>query len=80
MSDPVAEPVRIVKPYDADYPLPMLMVDNYEKYSIIKVGETYCIPLFQVIDQIAKVKSDYTIRNGIKYCSNCGAELGVAEK
>ena len=76
MKGPIEELVAIIEPSDKEYPLIMRTVKNYEQYSIIKIGDTYCVPLFQVIDAISEVKSDITIKNGTKYCSNCGAKLG----
>lgn len=67
--------IRLLEINDKDYPLIMNIVPNKEKYDLFKIDDLVVVPLMQVIDAIALVKSDVTIRNGIRYCSNCGAEM-----
>lgn len=76
--------IHIVKEGDNDYPhIAMCLVENKEKYTIMKLTvdgkEVYLVPLFQVLDGISKVHSDYTIRNGKKYCSYCWSEVPMTE-
>lgn len=75
--------VKFVERGDPDYPLiPMVSVPNGERYNILKVDvggkSTYFVPLFQVIDKIG-IKPDAIIRNGVRVCPNCGAQMGVVE-
>ena len=67
--------IRVLEINDKDYPLIMNLVSNKEKYDLFKIDDLVVVPLMQVIDAIALVKSDVTIRNGIRYCSNCGAKM-----
>ena len=46
---------RIVKVEDLDYPLPMLTVPYRDNYTILKIQDTYFVPLYQVIDLIRSV-------------------------
>lgn len=76
--------IHIVEEGDNDYPhIAMCLVENKEKYTIMKLTvdgkEIYIVPLFQVLDGISKVHSDYTIRNGKKYCSYCWSEVPMTE-
>ena len=67
--------IHLVKLTDKDYPLCMNLVDNKEKYDLVSMDNVMLIPLFQVIDILSGIKSDVIIRDGIKYCSNCGARM-----
>ena len=67
--------IRVLEINDKDYPLIMNLVPNKEKYDLFKIDDLVVVPLMQVIDAIALVKSDVTIRNGVRYCSDCGAKM-----
>ena len=60
---------------DKDYPLPMLLVDGKENYSLISLDGVILVPLCQVIDKLMCVKPDEVLRNGKRICPNCGQEM-----
>ena len=71
-----------VKPGDKEYPhIAMACVEHPERYDIYKLtmmesgNSVYFVPLVQVLDGISTIKSDYTIKDGKKYCSNCWREV-----
>lgn len=70
---------KIVQPLSPDYPEAAYCIHDNEKYSILKLGDNYFVPLFQVIDVLSGIKPDAVIRDGIRYCGNCGAKMGVVE-
>ena len=67
--------IHNVKETDTDYPLCMSLVDNKEKYDLISIDGLMLVPLVQVIDLMTSVKPDVVLRNGQKYCPNCGAKM-----
>lgn len=67
--------VKFLKPEDKEYPTPMFLVDNKERYDIIKLDGLDVVPLAQVIDKLTSVEPDVIIRKGKKICPNCGADM-----
>lgn len=50
--------IKFVQENDKDYPLIMFMVKNRSRYDVLKIDDTYFIPLSQVIDIIRRTKED----------------------
>jgi hypothetical protein len=68
--------IHELKPTDNDYPtLVMKLVPKAEQYTLFRVNGMTVVPLFQVIDAIMTIKPDTIRRNGVDYCSNCGAKM-----
>ncbi len=62
----IYEPIRIFKEGDADYPEIMQYVPNKSKYTIVQIGETLFVPLFQVINklQVPECRHYFTDEDG----------------
>lgn len=50
--------IKFVSENDKDYPLIMLTVKNRSRYDVLKIDDTYFIPLYQIINIIRRVKED----------------------
>lgn len=55
------ETIRILYYGEAGYPEVMQHV--HEKYSIVRVGNIDCVPLYQVIDRLQEPKCNYWHRD-----------------
>ena len=67
--------IKEIKPTDRDYPIIMGLVDKPEQYTLFKLDGLTVVPLYQVIDALLTIKPDVNVRNGIKYCANCGKKM-----
>lgn len=70
---------KIVQPMTPDYPAVAYCIHDHKSYSFLKLGDVYFVPLFQVVDVLLGIKPDVVIRDGIRYCNNCGAKLDGEE-
>lgn len=67
---------RFIDESSPDYPIDeMLLVPNREQYHLLEFGNVIFVPLYQVIDEISSVKPNFVVRNGVKYCYNCGKKV-----
>ena len=65
---------KIVQPLSPDYPVAAYCIHDNEKYSILKLGDNYFVPLFQAIDGMSGIIPNVEVRNGVRCCPNCGRE------
>lgn len=72
--------IHIIRQTDDDYPLSMYLVPNKEQYDLISIDGLVVVPLVQVLNAISSVKADIIIRDGVKYCANCGRILNAVTK
>ena len=71
--------IHELKPQDKDYPIIMSLVPNAEKYDLFSIDGCAFVPLFQVVDALMVVKPDIIVRNGKRFCANCGKAMEEGE-
>lgn len=77
---------RFVKPGDPAFPIGAFAIPKFEERAFLKLGDTYFMPLFQVLDVIFEVtpenghwvteeeaieKDDYSLRDTCSVCGHC---------
>lgn len=71
--------IHKVKPQDKDYPMFMMLVPNADKYELISIDGDMFVRLFEVLDAIMVVKPDIIVKNGKRFCANCGKAMEEGE-